>query len=159
MKILLAVLLALALAATSRADSYSFKMGLGIIDKPTSEIKSGAVRHESDQFLMIKDATEFGLWSDIGKSKGRKSAAYVQYQLGIRPESQNMYMKAFIGPSLISTTDSQLGGIFQFAEDVGFGFQDRDSFIGLNYSHKSSAGIFKPNKGRDFLSVEMGVKF
>lgn len=159
MKILLAVLLALALAATARADSYSFKMGLGIIDKPTSEIKSFAIRHESNYLIMLKDATEIGLWSDIGKAKGRKSSAYVQYQLGIRPESDHMYMKAFIGPSLISTTDSQLGGIFQFAEDVGFGFKDRDSFIGLNYSHKSSAGIFKPNKGRDTLTVEMGIKF
>lgn len=141
------------------ADEYSFKMGLGIINKPTSEVKAFGVRHESKLFAMIHDATEFGLWTDTGKDKGRKGAAFVQYQWGIRPQSEHLYAKAFIGASALTSTDSQLGGNFQFAEDFGFGFQDKDSFVGLCYGHKSSAGFFRPNKGRDFLQLELGIRF
>lgn len=147
------------MVSTAFADNYSFKFGLGIVQKPTSEIKAGSLRQESNFLAMIQEAKEVGFWSDTGTSKGRKNAAYAQYQLGVRPESQNAYVKAFFGPALLSGTDSQLGGVFQFAQDFGIGFQDHGSFVGLNYSHKSSAGLFKPNKGRDFIQIETGVRF
>lgn len=164
-KVFFLVLMFFSLFPAARADdvvnndNYAFKMGLGLIDsKPSAKVKNFGLRQESNFFAMLYDATEVGLWTDVG-GQGRKSSLFVQYQWGIRPQSEHFYTKAFIGPALISTTDSQLGGNFQFAEDVGFGFQDKNSYVGFNYGHKSSAGIFAPNKGRDAITVELGIRY
>jgi hypothetical protein len=147
-------------ALDALADQASFRYGLGITNAPTSQIKNFGFRYEENQGLFdIHTAAEAGLWTDTGKAQGRAGSAYGQVQMGVRPESEHIYAKVFWGAALLSNKDSQLGGRTQFVQDLGFGFQGKGSFVGLQYKHISSAGIHKPNKGRDFVGAELGVKF
>lgn len=142
------------------ADTASFRYGLGIIGQPTSQVKNFGLRYEEDSGLYdIHLAVEGGIWTDTGSAQGRNGAIYGQYQVGIRPSSENIYAKAYWGIAGLSGTDSQLGGVIQFGQDLGVGFQGKGSFVGLQYKHISSAGVFSPNKGRDFVGAEMGVRF
>jgi hypothetical protein len=148
---------------TARADSLGIKYGLGIIDGgPTTQVKTGAVRYEEESLEVypLVLAAEVGLWTDTGKARGREGSAYTAWQVGLRPHSEHVYVKSFVGVCGITHRDSQLGGFFpEFKEDFGLGFQDRDSFVGLDLGHISSAGIWSPNKGRDLVTVEVGVRF
>jgi len=145
----------------AHADDYSFKYGMGIIDEAiTGEAKIFSLRQEEHAFAMIYSAKEIGLWSDQGSGAGRKSSAFGAFQLGVKPgASTGIYGKAFWGVTLISSKDALLGGNAQFVSDFGVGIRDSGSFIGVGYKHISSAGIFLPNKGRDFINLELGVSF
>ena len=159
------VALTLLFYATARADegSVSFKYGLGIIDgAPTTRVKAFGLRLEDrpSEIYPLGLAAEAGLWTDVGKAEGRASSAYGAFQMGIRPASEHFYVKAYIGPAFITHRDSQLGGFFpQFMETLGLGFQDRDAFVGVSVDHISSAGIWSPNKGRDMLRLEAGLRW
>lgn len=142
------------------AEDVSFKMGPGIVNgSPTGSVKIFSVRNEDHLFYAIHRAFEGGLWVD-NISDNRKSAAFLKYSLGVKPGAEKgVYAKAFLGIAGISHRDSQLGGNFQFSEDIGLGIRDKTSFVELGYTHFSSAGIYKPNKGRDFLSFSVGLRF
>jgi hypothetical protein len=53
-----------------------------------------------------------------------------------------------------------LGGPFQFNHDFLLGVRgDNGALIGLDLKHMSSAGIEKPNVGRDFLLIHVELPF
>jgi hypothetical protein len=146
----------------AKGDDYSFKYGMGLINgERTGTIKAFSVRQESHFIYALHTAREGGLWTDTGSAQGRRGAVFGKGQLGVKPgwDSVGLYGKAFWGVQLQSSTDSQLGGLAQFSQDAGIGIRDETSFVGINYTHVSSAGIFKPNKGRDFLGLELGIIF
>jgi hypothetical protein len=161
MKYQVLLVFALVLAPTSvLADSLSLRGGLGLLEgKPTPTIKAFGMRLESqsDVVYPIYTAGEAGLWTDTGSAEGRSGSGFGAFQVGVRPCSEHMYVKAFVGPAYITAIDSVLGGPFQFKSDLGVGFKDRDSFVGLNVSHFSSAGIYPVNKGRDAIQLELGI--
>lgn len=145
---------------TSRADDYSFKYGMGLQDaKPTGDIKYFSLRHEQHEVYALHSAREAGLWVD-NLGNGRRNAAFGKYQLGVKPGNETgVYAKAFWGVQLQSSIDSRLGGYAEFSQDAGLGIRDETSFVEAGYTHVSSAGIFSPNYGRDFLNLSMGVRF
>ncbi len=148
---------------TSHADAgdYAFKYGMGLNDqKPTGSIKLFSLREESYEVGPIYSAKEVGLWVDR-ISSDRNGACFGKYQMGVKPGARNrgIYAKAFWGVELQSSTDSQLGGIIQFSQDAGLGIKDQDSFLEAGYTHISSAGIWSPNIGRDFITLSLGVSF
>lgn len=155
------VMLVLLFAAqqAAKADDYSFKMGAGLIDgSPSGAIKTFSLRQETSLLGPAHTALEGGFWTDTGRVQERRGSAFGLGQVGIKPGSERgLYGSAFVGAGLISNTDSQLGGHFQFAESFGIGVRDESSFIQIEYRHLSSAGIYKPNKGRDFLIFSIGV--
>ncbi len=156
-------LILLLIPLVSYADDYSFKYGMGIVNgEKSGTVKMFSLRQESHLVHAAHLAYEGGLWVDNGpKSAGRKGSLFGKAQLGVKPgwQSSGLYGKAFWGVAGLSHTDSQLGGNLQFASDFGVGIRDGSSFIGIGYVHLSSAGIFKPNKGRDFMQLELGVSF
>lgn len=143
----------------ARADEHSFRMGMGIINgERTGEVKTFSVRQEEHQFYGVYSAYEGGLWTDTGRAAGRKASAFGLGQVGIKPGPETgLYGSAFLGVAGITHPDSQLGGHFQFVENIGIGVRDGRGFIGCDYRHFSSAGLSKPNKGRDFLVFTIGV--
>lgn len=154
-----ALTLILSLAPLSAlCNEVAFKYGLGIIEgSKTPAIKSFSLRLEERQSSWLLTAADVGLWTDTGLAQGRATSAFTSYQLGIKPETEHLYVSAFWGPGLISTSDTQLGGNFQFFHDLCAGFQDKATSVGVCYKHISSAGISKPNKGRDFLLFRLGI--
>lgn len=165
-RFVIAIILSVLLCAYTRASednpqsSTSFKYGLGIIEGgPTTRVKAFGLRYE-ESLGALSIASEGGLWTDVGKAEGRSSSGYGAVQAGVRPQSDHVYVKAFLGPCIITSRDSLLGGFFpQWKFDTGFGFQDKTSFIGINLSHTSSAGVYRVNKGRDFIQLETGTRF
>lgn len=150
------------LTSHARADDvYSFYGGPGIVGaQPTGSTKMFGLRYETHEIRGIYSAYDLGYWSDqLGE--GRKSSLVGKYQLGILPGAgTGVYGKAFLGPCIISTPDTALGGRFpQFCTDVGVGVRDSTTMMGVGYSHVSSAGLVRPNRGRDYVVISIGLRF
>lgn len=144
----------------AKADDYAFKYGMGLEEKsPTGNIKLFGLRQESRWFHAFHYSTEGGVWVD-NLGNGRRGGAYGKTQMGVKPGSDTgVYAKAFWGVQLQSSMDTQLGGYAQFTQDAGIGIRDRLSFVEIGYTHVSSAGIFSPNRGRDFVTLSLGVRY
>jgi hypothetical protein len=152
-------LLLLLLPISYADDSVLLRGGPSIIDgSPSGQSKIFGIREESYQLRGFYTATELGGWVD--QRETTQDSLFAKFQLGVSPgEDVGVFAKAFTGPALISHTDSLLGGHLQFATDIGFGVRDNHTSVALVYTHFSSAGIATPNKGRDFLVLEAGVRF
>jgi hypothetical protein len=102
---------------------------------------------------------EFGGWIDNSGIEGRSSSVMASASLGVHVNAKYAFAQALVGPSIISDTDSNLGGHFQFNNDFAIGLRDPETkaTIGLSYKHLSSAGIYKPNKGRDFIMFRVSI--
>lgn len=123
-----------------------------------SESKYMNIGYRSD-LGWFKQGFEGGAWID--RVPGRNGSLYGAYQLGYEVVTHDgLIARIMTGPALISTTDEYLGGHFQFKDNIYLGVKDDEGrTIGINYNHLSSAGIETPNQGRDFLGVEVGVRF
>jgi hypothetical protein len=117
------------------------------------------LRREAYSLYGVYLAQEVGGYVD-NSGEGRKGAAFAKLQIGAAPGPEiGVFAKAFVGPCLISSKDVLLGGYGQFCSDLGIGIRDRTSFVAIGYSHISSAGLARPNKGRDYLLGEVGLRF
>jgi len=162
-------LLSLFLTLTAFADdsaSTGVQYGVGVSksagDGGATSTKFIALERQHNllgDFLISK--YEGGGWFDSNTDLGHKSSGFIGYSVGFQTiASGGFYAKALTGPSLITTEDTLLGGPFQFHEDFGMGVKGtNDVSIGFNYSHFSSAGIYKVNQGRDFLTFNVILPF
>lgn len=102
---------------------------------------------------------EIGGWVDNSGIKDRSSSGMIGASTGVHVKAGPFYAQALIGPALISRTDSALGGRFQFNNDVAFGLVDEENnaTVGIAYKHISSAGISRPNRGRDFIMFRLSL--
>lgn len=102
---------------------------------------------------------ELGLFTDSA-GNGRKGSAFGAGLLGVNVENPVFYAQGAFGASLLGTTDSYLGGHFQFTEEVSVGINGTSATkLGFFYKHMSSAGIYDPNVGRDFVGVKLSIPF
>lgn len=117
--------------------------------------------YQDKLFGPIIQQYEGGFWFDNSGIEGRRSSGLLGYSLGVNANAGSFFAQALVGPSLITSTDSNLGGPFQFNNDFGFGIKDQETggSVGITYKHISSAGIELPNKGRDFIMFRVGVPF
>lgn len=107
---------------------------------------------------ILKNKYEVGKIFD--NRKGAKDSFYSFMGLGIQPEVGPIYFNFFQNIGGITTKDSYLGGHFQFCEELGVGVKGRDNTtISLFYKHISNAGIQKPNMGKDFGGLQIGLPF
>lgn len=102
---------------------------------------------------------EIGAWFDNSGINGRSSSSMGSVSAGINVNTGYIFGQALVGPALISAPDSNLGGVFQFNNDVAFGLRDPDTnaTFGFAYKHLSSAGIESPNRGRDFMLFRISI--
>lgn len=157
----LVLVLVLFASRTSLASDYSVRGGPSLMEgAPDAAAKYFAIRKETKEFAGIYSAFEGGGWVDTETRYGRESSFVGKAQIGVNPGPQTgVYGKVFVGVAALSTTDCLLGGHGQFAEDFGIGVRDFYTNVELTYSHFSSAGLSKPNKGRDFVLFSAGVRF
>lgn len=144
---------------TSRANGadWSVRFGPGIEGQQlTGATKKFGLRREEEMLHGIYNSLEVGGYSE--STVGRKQAGAISAQIGAKPGPvTGVYGYAFVGPCLISATDTELSTHLQFATDIGFGVRDRDTFMSVGYGHISNAGIKLPNAGRDYLSFSVGI--
>lgn len=160
MKYLYATTAFLLASTPSTLADWQLRGGPGLIDgSPTGSVKYFGIRHEQHELRGVYSALEYGGWVDRAGGR-RSSSAVLKAQIGVNPGAERgVYGKAFIGLAAISHTDSYLGGQGQFAQDFGVGFRDYYTNFEVAYSHFSSAGLAKPNKGRDFVLFSIGVRW
>ena len=97
--------------------------------------------------------TEAGVLSSAGNFTG-----FIFGGAGVQPTYGPIFVYFIQSVGLVNNPDgSYLSGNFQFSEDVGVGFRDKNNntSIGLGFKHISNAGIVAPNNGRDLLNLEI----
>jgi len=153
-------LIMLAISTSAQAESY-FKYGLGIFNSAKDnkvETKTIAIGQSEKWLGALLTQYEGGIWTDSRSDLGRSGSGYFGISVGLDVQAGYIYSQALWGVAGISHIDSMLGGHLQFNNDLGLGIRDCNGYsIGMNYKHISSAGIFTPNQGRDFLMIKMGI--
>ncbi len=156
MKLLL--LLLLTSLAYAQDDQIVTDVGLGIVGTKGSTLsqdKFARVGLQEDVWYDLKQRFNVGGWDDT-RGGNYSSAAFAGYQLGFEVTNDVLQGSIWSGPSVISATDAMLGGPMQFNETLFFGIVDKQqSSIGVAYNHFSSAGIYTPNLGRDYLGLQL----
>jgi hypothetical protein len=152
------LLLVLLLTSLAHADELVLDGGLGVFDTKGTSISQNKYLKlglQEDLWGAFKQRMNVGFWLD-NRGAGYSNAGFVGYQIGFEVTNSVFQMSIFSGPTLISSTDSQLGGVFQFNETLFLGIVDKNgNAIGPVYSHFSSAGIEFPNQGRDYFGLLM----
>lgn len=151
-KILL-IILFFGATAYAQDDQWVVDGGLGVSNSAPS-MKMLTVSLQEDAWGPLKQKFSVGGWLD--SSTTNKSSALVSSQLGFEVNSNDIIGGVFSGPCILTSTDSLLGGYFQFMSDLHLGIQDRDNnYFGVFYRHISSAGLESPNIGRDVVGIEI----
>lgn len=144
----------------ANADSY-FKYGLSVLDRQPklywTDVKLFEIGYQEQLFSVIDHQLSLGVWTD-SRGNGQKSSGYVSYSPGITVTKDSLFLSAFWGILVHTTPDSELGGNGQFVHDFCGGLKDnRRVSIATCYKHVSSAGIFMPNYGRNFGTVQLQI--
>lgn len=101
---------------------------------------------------------EVGYWAD--KRPGARPGLIIGPSLGLVIHPFKYFdLRVNAGIAGITQRDAYLGGPFQFTEEVFFGMREGTAFIGTSCWHVSSAGIFRPNIGRNFCALTAGYGF
>lgn len=116
-----------------------------------SDVKVLSVGYEREFDANLFWKFELGYWAD--KRPGAENSLFGAPSLGLVIRPWIFHVQVYAGVAAISETDNYLGGHFQFYEDVYFGLYEGEASIGLSLSHISSAGLFKPNVGRNFFTL------
>lgn len=143
------------------SDLYG-RYGLGVFNSAKdsfSEVKTIGFGVQKELLLPVFiQQYEAGFWTDTRRDIGRGGAGYVSGSVGLHIDADHQFAQALWGIALLSGTDSMLGGIPQFKQDLVLGLKDGfGCSIGLVYTHMSSAGVFLPNIGRDFLTLRLSI--
>jgi len=150
------------LAETPDSET-EFKIGVGAFNSAKdqrAEVRAIQLGYSEELFLGLRQKTEFLGWLDSRGDMGRKSGGYLAKSVGVDVSPGYFYAQFYIGVGVLIPTDSYLGGPIQFTEDFSIGIRDNDKkSIGVAYKHISSAGIFVPNVGRDFIMLRTAIPF
>jgi hypothetical protein len=156
---LLIILLASLCSSDAKAGSF-WRYGLGVgnsAEKSVAETKLLSFGYEEDWFGPFIKQYEVGAYFDTAGG-GRTSSGFGNISMGIEVNPGYLVLRSVHGVGAITTPDSVLGGWFQFNNDITLGIKDNHhNMIGLTYKHISSAGIYKPNRGRDFVVLQAEI--
>lgn len=135
-------------------------MSESAIDSRT-ETKTFDVGYREFLFKGIYWQNKLGFWADDSGNPDRSSSLYGSSGIGMMVDLAPIELHVGSGLAIVSTPDIYLGGNFpQFQSEIGVTLRDKSGDgIGLTYSHISSAGILSPNQGRDFIALELSVKW
>lgn len=148
-------LLLLLMSVPANAKMTTLKYGFGVTQSADSQMVSLA--YEKSIRHALHHQVEGGAWIDIHRNQGRSSSGFGNYSLGLKIARSGFWLESMHGIGFISHPDVYLGGRFQFFHDFGLGIQDGAGYkLGAIFKHVSSAGIHKPNIGRNFIAVRMG---
>lgn len=150
-------------AGVARADGAFVGFGLGAFNSAKggpAEVKYGQVGFRESVLYGLADwQYKVGFWGDGSGDPTRKGSFIVSTGPGWNVVFDPIEIRVGTGLAVISTPDSYLGGRFpQFDSELYLGVRDSAGrAVGFKYEHVSSAGLVSPNKGRDFLLLEIGL--
>lgn len=156
MKYLIALLMLIMPNLAHGAGDYFLKYGLGMNNGnfPNTSVKLISLGRIAPLYSLIDYQLEGGIFDDNSQPQG--IIGFAGASLGVRTKSPGLYASFFIGPSLVTETDTRLASIFEFNNDLEVGVRDsRGLSIGINYKHFSNAGLTPNNIGRDFFTIKL----
>lgn len=138
------------------ANDFTFKYGKSMADAPRMSKVFGL---GVNGFLNGRFA--YSVQADMlnTPSNPHKIAYVIGPSIGPEVWAGGVFARAVWGPALLTHRDADLGGNFQFNQDFTVGLRDSMSSIGLGYKHISSAGFYKPNRGKDYMYLVLGFRF
>lgn len=156
MKTFIITLILLILTPIASAEELYFKYGMQVPGADRSSKVFGLTYEE--RFVW---GTVYTYEADLlnTPSDTNTTAFLLSPGIGVKVNKESYFATAVWGPAYLSQTDQDLGGHFQFMQNLTLGIQDYYSTIGVGYQHISSAGIEKPNRGKDNIYIRIGLKF
>lgn len=157
-------LLILLLTTQAFADEVFINYGLGVGPSAVNSMIETKTVDLGYRYYLLKSVywqNKLGYWTDNSGNPARSSSLYGSSGLGLVVHEGFVEVRSGIGLAFVTATDSYLGGTFpNFNENLGIGIRDEDGAgCGIEYNHLSSAGIYNPNIGRDFVNLEFSLKF
>lgn len=151
------------LLITSNAYAGTFaRYGVGILrsaEYGSTNVKSFSLGYADELLGPIIYQYELGYFSDAS-GYGRSGSGFGNAGLGIEANPGAFVLRSVWGVGGITTPDTMLGGPFQFNHDFLLGVKGQNgAIIGLNLKHISSAGLQRPNLGRDLLLMHVELPF
>jgi hypothetical protein len=159
------LLCALLVSSPCHADDFQeqsyVKYGVGVFSSALDssvEVKTISAGHHWALGDLFITQVELGGWTDSRCDLKRSGSFFTDAAFGVSVNAGYFYAQTLFGGAFLSATDSYLGSHLQFNEDMGIGIKDaRGVGVGVSYKHMSSAGIFKPNTGRDFGTIQVTI--
>lgn len=99
--------------------------------------------------------TDVGIWFD--KGVGARDSGIISLALGVKITPWILDIRFYSGAALMANLDAYLGGHLQFLQALRIGFHQDKYFIGAEAMHYSSGDLFKPNRGRNYLTIVVGI--
>lgn len=134
--------------------------GLGIGDVANGEVLNGSERNLNVGYYsklnkVLGWGTHIGLLTANGVDSGY---AFVQFGSVLHPFDW-MYVDHYFGPGYVMKGNSKIAEGINFSMHIGIGWRDpvKGTTIGMNWKHISNAGIRNPNKGMDFILIQVGI--
>ena len=157
------LLLLLLFSTTAMADEAFVGYGLGILrgaDTFLGQTKYVDLGYREFMWDGIYWQNKLGGIGEGSPDQTRKGGAWASTGLGLEVELQPLELRGGGALAGITNPDSQLGGYFQFNEDVSVGLRDKKGDgIALQYNHLSCGTLCSPNLGRDFVILELSQKW
>lgn len=148
-----AILLFLLSTITAHCDETFFSYGAGVFKSVDTKMLNMGYR--TDSFFGFNWQIKVGGW--ISPESNVYLSSGPQFLVDVGPiELRNGLSLCAIGNS-----DRFLGGRFpQFNSELYLGLRDKNgNGIGIQVEHISSAGIFNPNLGKDFIMLQLSSKW
>lgn len=162
MKKLIVLISVLQIATCNTAlavPEYYVNYGLGVEPQytfPNSTIKMISLGETDHLWKVFEYKLDFGAYIDNSQTQGL--IGFASPQIGLRTKGEGFYVGYFVGPALITQTDTRLDDLFEFDNDFELGIRDnRGVRLGVDYKHLSDGGLTSNNIGRDFFLFQLTI--
>lgn len=159
--ILTFIFLFIPIVADAEENTF-YRYGVGVFrsrDYSKTAVKSFSVGRVDNFWGPLVYQYEGGYFGD-SSGHGREGGGFGNASLGVQANPGVFILRSTWGIGGITTPDTMLGGPFQFNHDLVLGVKgENGAMIGLDLKHISSAGLEKPNLGRDFLLIHVELPF
>ncbi len=157
------IVLFLFLSSYAIADEAFVGYGLGILrgaDTFLGQTKYLDLGYREFMWDGLYWQTKLGGIGEGSPDSTRSGGAFLSTGMGLEVDLHPIELRGGGAIAGITTPDSQLGGYFQFNEDMSLGLRDKKGDgIALQYNHISCASFCNPNLGRDFVILELSQKW
>jgi len=145
------------------ADEAFVGYGVGIFrgaDQFLGQTKYASIGYRDFLYEGLYWQSKLGFIGEGSADQTRKSGGWTSSGFGLETNLSPVELRGGAALAAITTPDSQLGGYFEFNEDVSIGLRDtRGDGIALQYNHISCASLCSPNLGRDAVMLELSQKW
>lgn len=147
----------LLMSGISQASELFIKAGVDPIAKRSSIVDSKyfGAGYGLDLTKHAVMRYDLGVWFD--KGKGARDSGVMSLALGVRIKPWIFDVRFYSGAALMANTDAYLGGHLQFLQCLRVAVHQDKYLIGAEATHYSSGDLFKPNRGRNYITLVVGI--